>query len=163
MRKIREVLRLKFEVGLSARQVAVSLQVGRASVGEYLNRFAASGLTWPSALTDAELQRHLFPPPAVPSDQRPIFDWAWAWAHAKLRRPGVTVALLWQEYRLGHQQGFQYSWLCEHYRLWAAKVDVVMRQELRAGQNVPVFDRQTGEIRQTQIFVAVLGIEYYHA
>ncbi len=59
MRKIREVLRLKFEVGLSARQVAISLQVGRASVGEYLNRFAASGLTWPSALTDAELQRHL--------------------------------------------------------------------------------------------------------
>ena len=68
MRKIREVLRLKFEVGLSARQVAISLQVGRASVGEYHNRFAASGLTWPSALTDAELQRHLFPPPpAVPA------------------------------------------------------------------------------------------------
>ena len=45
MRKIREVLRLKFEVGLSARQVAANLQVGRANVGEYLNRFAASGLT----------------------------------------------------------------------------------------------------------------------
>ena len=60
MRKIREVLRLKFEVGLSARQVAISLQVGRASVGEYRNRFAASGLTLPSALTDAELQRHIF-------------------------------------------------------------------------------------------------------
>ena len=57
MRKIREVLRLKFEVGLSARQVAVSLQVGRASVGEYLNRFAASGLTWPTQLSDAELER----------------------------------------------------------------------------------------------------------
>jgi transposase len=61
MRKIREVLCLKFEVGLSARKVAGSLQVGRASVCEYLNRFAASGLTWPSALTDTELQRHLFP------------------------------------------------------------------------------------------------------
>ena len=105
MRKIREVLRLKFEVGLSARQVAASLQVGRASVGEYLNRFAASGLTWPSELTDAELQRHLFPPPpAVPSDQRPMPDWAWA--HAELRRPGVTLALLWQEYRLAHPQGW---------------------------------------------------------
>lgn len=105
MRKIREVLRLKLEVGLSARQLAVSLQVGRASVGEYLNRFAASGLTWPSELTDAELQRQLFPPsPAVPSDQRPIPDWAWA--HAELRRPGVTLALLWQEYRLAHPQGW---------------------------------------------------------
>ncbi|KPY91143.1 putative transposase, partial [Pseudomonas tremae] len=169
MRKIREVLRLKFEVGLSARQVATSLQVGRASVGEYLNRFAASGLTWPSALTDSELQRHLFPPPpAVPSDQRPMPDWAHV--HAELRRSGVTLALLWQEYRLNHPQGFQYSWFCEHYRLWAAKVDVVMRQEHRAGeklfvdyagQTVPIIDRRTGEIRQAQIFVAVLGASSY--
>ncbi len=80
------------------------------------------------------------------------------------------MALLWQEYRLTHPQGFQYSWFCEHYRLWAAKVDVVMRQEHRAGeklfvayagQTVPVIDRQTGEIRQTQIFVAVLGASSY--
>lgn len=89
MRKIREVLRLKFEIGLSARQIAVSLQVGRASVGDYLNRFAASGLIWLSALSDADLQRSLFPSPlAVPSEQRPIPDWAKA--HAELRRPGVT-------------------------------------------------------------------------
>ncbi|PIH91002.1 IS21 family transposase, partial [Pseudomonas syringae pv. actinidiae] len=169
MRKIREVLRLKFEVGLSARQVAASLQVGRASVGEYLNRFAASGLTWPSVLTDSELQRHLFPPPPdVPSDQRPMPDWAHV--HAELRRPGVTLALLWQEYRLAHPQGFQYSWFCEHYRLWAAKVDVVMRQEHRAGeklfvdyagQTAPIIDRSSGEIRQAQIFVAVLGASSY--
>ena len=82
MRKIREVLRLKFEVGLSARQVAISLQVGRASVGEYLNRFAASGLTWPSALTDAELQRHLFPPPP-PAEHgtggRMLVGWVAGW------------------------------------------------------------------------------------
>jgi len=149
MRKIREVLRLKFEVGLSARQIAVSLQVGRATVGDYLNRFAANGLTWPTALSDVELERSLFPPaPTVPSEQRPMPDWAWV--HAELRRPGVTLALLWQEYRLSHPQGFQYSWFCEHYRLWAAKVDVVMRQEHRAGeklfvdyagQTVPVIDR----------------------
>ncbi len=169
MRKIREVLRLKFEVGLSARQISTSLHVGRATVGDYLNRFAASGLTWPSALTDAELQRRLFSPaPTVPSNQRPMPDWPWA--HAELRRPGVTLALLWQEYRLSHPQGFKYSWFCEHYRLWTAKVDVVMRQEHRAGeklfvdyagQTVPVIDRLTGEIRQTQIFVAVLGASSY--
>jgi hypothetical protein len=101
MRKIREVLRLKFEVGLSARQIAVSLQVGRATVGDYLNRFAANGLTWPTALSDVELERSLFPPaPTVPSEQLPMPDWAWA--HAELRRPGVTLALLWQEYRLSH-------------------------------------------------------------
>lgn len=96
MRKIREVLSLKFEIGLSARQVSLSFQIGRASIGEYLNRLAASGLRSPSALTDAELQRHLFPPPPTfPSDQRRRPDWAWL--HAELRRPGVTLALLWQE------------------------------------------------------------------
>ena len=126
MRKIREVLRLKFEVGLSARQIAVSVQVGRVTVGDYLNRFAASGLTWPCSLSDAELEQQLFPPaPTVASEKRPLPDWAWV--HAELRRPGVTLALLWQEYRLSQPQGFQYSWFCEHYRAWQGKLDVVMR------------------------------------
>ncbi|SBW85167.1 Putative transposase y4bL/y4kJ/y4tB (plasmid) [Pseudomonas veronii 1YdBTEX2] len=169
MRKIREVLRLKFDAGLSVRKIAASLSIGHSSAGDYLCRFAASGLQWPIDISDAELNRRLFPPAvAVPTDQRPIPDWAWV--HAELRRPGVTLALLWQEYRLAHPQGFQYSWFCEHYRLWAAKVDVVMRQEHRAGeklfvdyagQTAPVIDRQTGEIRQAQIFVAVLGASSY--
>ena len=169
MRKIREVLRLKFEVGLSARQIAVSVQVGRVTVGDYLNRFAASGLIWPCSLSDAELEQQLFPPvPAVSSEQRPLPDWAWV--HAELRRPGVTLALLWQEYRLSQPQGFQYSWFCEHYRAWQGKLDVVMRQEHRvgeklfvdyAGQTVPVIDRHSGEIRQAQVFVAVLGASSY--
>ena len=169
MRKIREVLRLKFEVGLSARQIAVSVQVGRVTVGDYLNRFAASGLTWPCSLSDAELEQQLFPPaPTVASEKRPLPDWAWV--HAELRRPGVTLALLWQEYRLSQPQGFQYSWFCEHYRAWQGKLDVVMRQEHRvgeklfvdyAGQTVPVIDRHSGEIRQAQVFVAVLGASSY--
>ena len=108
MRKIREVLRLKFEVGLSARQIAVSVQVGRVTVGDYLNRFAASGLTWPCSLSDAELEQQLFPlTPVVPSEQRPLPDWAWM--HAELRRPGVTLALLWQEYRLSQPQALSAS------------------------------------------------------
>ena len=131
MRKIREVLRLKFEVGLSARQIAVSVQVGRVTVGDYLNRFAASGLAWPCSLSDSELEQQLFPPaPAVPSEQRPLPDWSWV--HAELRRPGVTLALLWQEYRLNQPQGFQYSWFCENYRAWQGKLDVVMAVECLA-------------------------------
>ena len=90
MRKIREVLRLKFEVGLSARQIAVSVQIGRVTVGDYLNRFAASGLSWPCSLSDTELEQQLFPPPpAVPSEQRPLPDWSWV--HAELRRPGLAL------------------------------------------------------------------------
>ena len=91
MRKIREVLRLKFEVGLSARQIAVSVQVGRVTVGDYLNRFAASGLIWPCSLSDAELEQQLFPPaPVVSSEQRPLMG---ACRTAPPRRnPGAALA-----------------------------------------------------------------------
>ena len=169
MRKIREVLRLKFDCGLSVRKISRSLGIGHSSAGDYLCRFAASGLAWPCSLSDSELEQQLFPPAqAVPSEQRPLPDWSWV--HAELRRPGVTLALLWQEYRLSQPQGFQYSWFCEHYRAWQGKLDVVMRQEHRvgeklfvdyAGQTVPVIDRHSGEIRQAQVFVAVLGASSY--
>ena len=93
MRKIREVLRLKFDAGLSVRKIAASLRISSGSAGNYLHRFNACGLIWPTSLSDAELERCLFPPvPTAPSDQRPMPDWAWA--HAELRRPGVTLALL---------------------------------------------------------------------
>lgn len=171
MRKIREVLRLRYEVGLSARQVAASVQIARSSVGEYERRLAAAGLRWPlpEGLSDPALERRLFPPPPpVPTDTRPIPNWSML--HEELRRPGVTLMLLWEEYRTAHPQGFAYSWFCEHYRDWAGKLDLVMRQTHRAGeklfvdyagQTVGVIDRATGEVRAAQIFVAVLGASSY--
>lgn len=92
--------------GLPVRKIARSLGVSFSSVGDYLNRFAANDLTWPYSLSNAELKRQLLPtPPVVTSKQRPIPDCAWV--HTKLHRPGVTLALLWWEYRLGQPQGFQ--------------------------------------------------------
>ncbi len=90
--------------------------------------------------------------------------------HQELKRKGVTLFLLWQEYREAHPEGYQYSWFCDHYRAWQGKLDVVMRQDHRAGeklfvdyagQTMPVVDRDTGEIREAQIFVAVLGASNY--
>jgi transposase len=171
MRKIREYLRLRFEGGLSARQIAASLQVSRSSVGEYERRFAAAGLSWPlpDALSDRELERRLFPPPpAVPADARVVPDWAVV--HQELRRPGVTLMLLWEEYRAAHPEGFGYSWFCKRYEAWSGALDVVMRQTHRAGeklfvdyagQTVEVVDPASGEIRTAQIFVAVLGASNY--
>ncbi len=171
MRKIREVLRLRCEVGLSVRQVASSVQMARSSVGEYERRLAAAGLSWPlpEGLSDTELERRLFPPPPpVPSTTRPVPDWATV--HQELRRPGVTLMLLWEEYRAAHPQGFAYSWFCEHYGEWAGKLDLAMRQRHRAGeklfvdyagQTVEVVDRATGEVRTAQVFVAVLGASNY--
>jgi transposase len=171
MRKIREVLRLRFEAGLSGRQVAASLQMARSTVGEYERRFAAAGLGWPlpEGLTETALEQRLFPPPpAMPAAFRPVPDWAAV--HQELRRPDVTLMLLWEEYRASDPQGFAYSWFCEHYRAWAGKLDVVMRQTHRAGerlfvdyagQTVEIIDRVTGEVRAAQIFVAVLGASNY--
>ena len=171
MRMIREVLRLKFDCGLSDRQIAKSVGIARSSIGDYVRRFNASGLIWPlsAAVKDLDLESCLFPPPAaVPVDRRPLPDWPQV--HQELRRKGVTLFLLWQEYKATHPDGFQYAWFCDAYRAWLGRRDLVMRQTHRAGEKlfvdfsgmtVPLVDRQTGEIRQAQIFVAVLGASNY--
>ena len=171
MRKIKEVLRLKWAKGMSNRKIATSSGIGRPTVSEYLRRATEAGLTWPlpADLDDARLERLLFPPPPdLPAQERGIPDWAHI--HGELKHKGVTLFLLWQEYRQANPDGYQYSWFCEHYRAWQGKLDVVMRQDHRAGeklfvdyagQTVPIIDRATGEIRETQIFVAVLGASNY--
>ena len=171
MRKLREVLRLKFETALSNRRIARSCGVSRTSVAEYLLRFQEAGLSWPQTaeLDDATLERELYPPaPVLPAAERTVPDWTHV--HRELRRKGVTLTLLWHEYKAAHPEGFQYSWFCDQYRAWAGKLDVVMRQEHRAGeklfvdyagQTVEVVDPRTGEIREAQVFVAVLGASNY--
>ncbi len=171
MRKIVEILRLKHECGLNHRRIAVSVGVARSTVCDYLYRAAAAGLTWPlpESMTEVEVERLLFPPaPAIAPELRPQPDWVTV--HQELRRKGMTLLLLWQEYKTVHPDGLRYSWFCQSYRLWSGKLNLVMRQEHRAGeklfvdyagQTVPVTERATGEIRQAQIFVAVLGASNY--
>ena len=171
MRKIKEVLRLKFETDLSNRRIARCCHISRPAVRAYLSRFEKAGLSWPAAaeLDDATLEHKLYPPPpALPASERTVPDWTQI--HRELRRKGVTLTLLWHEYKAAHPAGFQYSWFCDQYRTWAGRLDVVMRQEHRAGeklfvdyagQTVEVVDRRTGEIREAQIFVAVLGASSY--
>jgi transposase len=168
MRKIREVLRLR-AAGRSQRQIAASLGMGQSTVGDCLTRARLAGVGDPAELDDAALERALYPPkPAVPAQQRGQPDWGYV--HRELRRKGVTLFLLWEEYKADHPLGFQYSWFCLHYRAWAGKLDVVMRQHHRAGealfvdyagQTAAVIDRHTGELREAQIFVAVLGASNY--
>jgi transposase len=171
MRKVREVLRLKFEGGQTNRRIARSCRISRPTVSDYLLRFEKAGLQWPAAaaLDDATLEQKLFAPVAVaPIAGRAVPDWSQV--HHELRRKGVTLTLLWHEYKAAHPEGFQYSWFCDQYRAWTRKLDVVMRQEHRAGeklfvdyagQTAEVVDRRTGEIRHAQIFVAVLGASSY--
>lgn len=172
MRKIREILRLKHEVGLSARQIARSCSVSRSTVSEYLSRASAAGLSWPldDGMDETSLERLLFSSDPQVAPKRPVPDWADIHEELKSRKH-VTLMLLWEEYKASHpENGYQYSQFCERYRVWRGSLDVCMRQEHRAGekmfidycgQTVPVVNPGTGEIRNAQIFVAVLGASSY--
>ena len=167
MRKVREVLRLKHACGASERQIALSVGISRSTVGEYLGRARVIGIAWPvpPAIGDAELERRLFPPASLDEKpERPLP--AWTCVHAELKRRGVTLLLLWEEYRAGHADGYGYSRFCDLYRDWGRCVSATMRQTHVAGEKlfvdysgdtVPVFDAATGEERRAHIFVAVLG------
>ena len=171
MRQVREVLRLKHVCGHSGHRIAAAIGISRYTVAEYLRRAAVVGITWPvpAELDDVALERTLFTPPfAATEAQRPQPDWARI--HAELRRPGVTLALLWQEYRAGHLDGFGYSRFCDLHAEWRARISPTMRQTHvageklfvdYAGQTAAVIDPLTGEVRQAQVFVAALGASNY--
>jgi transposase len=139
MRKIREVLRLRFAQGLSQRAIGASLRLSIGAVNTYLSRARLAGLDWPlpDRLDDAQLEALLYPPPPdVAREHRPVPDWAVV--HRELRRPNVTLSLLWEEYRggPGAQDGFGYSWFCDLYRDWASRLKPTLRQVHTAGEKV---------------------------
>jgi transposase len=167
MRQIKEVLRLKWGQGLSQRQIAHSLGISRPAIAEYLHRAAQAGLSWPvpETLDETAVEQLLFPARPTPSAPDLVVP-DWATIHRELKRKNVTLFLLWQEYKAAQPSGFQYSWFCQGYRRWAGKLDLVMRQHHRAGeklfvdyagQTMPVVDPHSGEVHDTEIFVAVLG------
>jgi transposase len=168
MRHIREVLRLHHSVGMSQRSVARSLGLAQGTVSKYLNRTRRAGLTWPlppELDDDVRLENRLYPPPSdLPSDGRPQPDWTVV--HRELRRPSVTLMLLWEEYCDTTSDGFSYSWFCERYKEWAGRLKPTLRQVHVAGEKLfvdysghtmEVIDGLTGEVLTAQIFVAVLG------
>ncbi|MEK7862037.1 MAG: IS21 family transposase, partial [Chloroflexota bacterium] len=168
MRKIKEVLRLGLAEGLSCRLVGRATGLATTTVFDYLARAKAAGLSWPlpEGSDDAALERLLFRLPAAPANPRPLPDWA-ALDRELRSKQNVTLALLHLEYKEQHPDGYQYSQFCRHFHAWRRTLDLVMRQEHRAGercfvdwagQTVPILDPATGEVAfAAQIFVAVLG------
>ncbi len=171
MRHVYDVLRLAWTAGLSERQIAQSLGLSRPTVANYVHRAQEAGLSWPlpEGLDEATLEALLFPPPAAKGTLAHLAP-NWASVHQELQRKGVTLLLLWQEYKAREPAGFQYSWFCQSYRAWAGKLDVVMRQSHRAGeklfvdyagQTLPIVNGHSGEVHEAQIFIAVLGASNY--
>jgi transposase len=170
MRKIVDVLRLSHEGGLSHREIARVVKSSPTTVGEILRRAKLVGVTWPlpAGVSELWLEAQLYPPVAPSSQSRPEPDWPGV--HRELRRKGVTLDLLWQEYKAEHPSGYHYSGFCAHYRRWVVRLSVSLRQTHTpgeklfidyAGPTVPITDAMTGEIRQAAIFLAVLGASSY--
>ena len=171
MRKIREVLRLKYQHQASVRKIAESCQISRFTVAEYLRRAILADLSWPLSpeVNDESLEQLLFPvTPSNTRDERPLPDWEYI--QNELRRKGVTRYLLWQEYKASNPEGVGYSQFCDRYRIWHGSRDLVMRQNHKAGekmfvdyagQQVPITNRGNGEEQFAEIFVATLGASSY--
>jgi transposase len=173
MRKLKEVLRLRFELGLGQRQIARSCAIGQGTVHEYLKRAQAAGVSWPlpEGWDDRRLEEALFGPVVrhLYENHKPAPDFARL--HEELQRhPHLTLQLAWEEYRQAHPDGYGYSRFCELYQQWRQRLDVVLRQEHPAGEKlfvdfagatIPVHDPQGGPVRQASLFVAVLGASNY--
>jgi transposase len=175
MRKIREVLRLHSDLGCTHRQIASACNISPSTVGAYIERAAEAGLTWADAepLTEAEVEERLFTyvGRSEPKARAAIdFDWV----HGELPRTGVTLQLLWGEYQAAAREAgvlpYQYSQFCELYAAWRNQRRLSMRQTHRPGEKLfidysgkrPSFiDSGTGEVRDVELFVAVLGASNY--
>jgi transposase len=170
MDKIREILRLRLDRGLTVREVARGVNVSVGVAQKISSRAANLGLTWADIerLDEAALDERLHGKRAAPGDHRqrpdPVF------MHQELRRPGVTLELLHLEYLEQNPNGLRYTAFCDVYRSWRAKAGLVMRQVHRAGEklfvdfsgNRPQYvDPRTGEVQTVELFVAVLGASNY--
>jgi transposase len=171
MRQLRQTLRLHLESELSLRECSRVLGIGKSTIADIVRKARAAGVDWVVAqsLTDDQLEARLYQP-AVPRAARHL-EPDFAYIHQELKRPGVTLQLLWEEY---HQQrgglAYKYTSFCTKYRQFAASLKRSMRQTHvggdklfvdYAGQTVPIVNATTGEITQAQIFVATLGASSY--
>jgi len=171
MRKIREILQLRWGRGLSVRQVARSVSAAPGTITNCISRAELAGLAWPlpEGLDDGALEVLLYPP--TPHSHQARFVPDWPAIHRELRRKHVTLRLLWEEYKRDHpDDGYEYSQFCNLYREFRGKLNAVMRQQHVAGEKlfvdysgdgIDIVDRRTGEVREAPLFLAVLGASSY--
>ena len=171
VRKIKEVLRLKYEAELSNRAIAGACNISNSTVGEYIRRAKAAGISWPLGEKDEqELYEKLFPEKVKKESLvRPMPDWEEV--QKEMRQKGVTLQLLWQEYKEKYSEGYQYSQYCYHFQKWkksrvgpSKRFTHIGGEQMQvdyAGLKVDITDPQTGEIRKASVFVAVLPASNY--
>src|SRR5229473_1065598 len=151
MRKTKEVLRLRFELGLGQRQIARSCGMGLGSVHDYLERRRRRGSVGHYRKTGANRNWN----PSCLGTNRSSRNRCGSgrnWTGKPFTSNCNNIA--WEEYRQGHPGGYRYSWFCERYQHWRRHLDVVLRQEHKAGEKmfvdwagatIPVFDAMNGQ------------------
>ena len=167
MLKAREVLRLKNEVGLSIRDIGQACNCGKSTVSEILERAQKASISWPIDLSDKQLMSLLYPPiesktlPPEP-DMEYIF--------IEMKKKNVTLMLLWEEYKKKHPDGIMYTQFCDRYRKFKTDNKITMHKEHKGGEEVEVdwagdkmmfVNRETGEVKEAEVFVAVLPASSY--
>jgi hypothetical protein len=168
MRRIRQLLALHFGAGASSRTIGQELGIAPSTVREYLARAAAAGVGWPLAAddTDENLRARLFVNAGVRAGARFHAEPDWSALVRELKRPGVNLLVLWEEYRAVHPEGYAYSRFCQLFREFERRLSPVMRQSHVAGhkafvdysgKRAPITDPVTGQVRMAEVFVAVLG------
>jgi transposase len=178
MRRVREILRHRFEEGLGHKSIALRVGAAPSTVRETLRRVEIAGLSWPLGddVSDAVLEAALYKSSGTKTGHRRSAEPDWAHVHRELKRKHVTLQILWDEYIGLHPDGYRYSRYCDLYRGWVLKLPVTMRQDHAAGEKLfvdyagdtvtVVIDRLSGKTRQAHLFVAVLGassLSFAHA
>jgi transposase len=167
MRKLRQMLRLHYD-GVSTHEIGRTLGVARSTVRDNLDRAEKAGLVWPLAaeLTDDRLEEQLFSKAGFVAGVRRRAEPDWPALAREIKRPGVNLMVLWEEYREAHPDGYGYSRFCDLFREFERRLSPVMRQHHVAGdklfvdysgKKIAIADPATGEIREAEIFVGVLG------
>lgn len=174
MLKTREILRLKYENHLTVRQIGQSCNVGRQTVSNYIILAKRSGVNWAQdkALSDMELEEKLYRSRweerlKVDVENRPLPDFEYI--HRERKKRGVTLLLLWAEYTQDNPSGYRYEMFCLLYKKWKKKLSICMRQNHKAGEKlfvdycdgIGITNRDTGEIKETELFVAAWGASSY--
>jgi transposase len=170
LRKISEILRLK-DAGLSNRAIARACKISNSTAGEYLRRAQAAGLSWPlpEGFSEDNLFQQLFPQSNSENNpERPLPNWETV--RAELKKKGVTLKLLWIEYRDKNPGGYGYTQFCDYYRNWAKtqsptgrflhKGGEVLEVDY-AGLTVTIVNPETGETHQSPVFVATFPASNY--
>ena len=144
------------------RRIADMSGIPYSTVYDNITMAKTKGLTWPQieAMSEEALEHAL----SSSSKQRPFPEWACV--EKELKRAGVTLQLLWQEYKEAHPDGYQYSRFCEMYETWSKKNNVYTPIPHKAGEELFVdysgdkiqyICLETNKRLEAEIFVAVLG------